>query len=253
LFDELLNDPPFPIDVLLCEGTHIRHVNESTEQPRSEHDVELSLVQRMQDTTGAVSIISSAQNIDRLVTVYRACRQSGRTLVTDLYTASLAHAIGRGTIPQPGYSDYKVYVPNRQRVLVKQSRQFERMNLIKGCRVFPEWLAENASTLVLLLPSSAIPEILRADVMKAGIVIWSLWPGYLKDSSGKRLLTSIQAAGLPFVMDHASGHASVTDLQRLAAALQPASLVPIHTEGAERYGEYFEHVVSHDDGEWWTV
>jgi ribonuclease J len=253
LFDELLNDPPHPIDVLLCEGTHIRHVNESTEQPRSEHDVEVSLVQRMQDTTGAVSIISSAQNIDRLVTVYRACRQSGRTLVTDLYTASLAHAIGRGSIPQPGYSDYKVYVPNRQRVLVKQSGQFERMNLIKDCRVFPEWLVENAGNLVLLLPSSAIPEMLRADVMEAGVVIWSLWPGYLKDSSGKRLLKSIQTAGLPFVMDHASGHASVADLQRLAAALQPARLVPIHTEGAERYGEYFEHVESHDDGEWWTV
>ena len=101
LFDALLNDPPHPIDVLLCEGTHVRHQDDANEPPRSESDVEISLARRMRDTRGAVMIISSAQNIDRLVTVYRACRRSGRSLVTDLYTASLAHAIGRQTIPNP--------------------------------------------------------------------------------------------------------------------------------------------------------
>jgi ribonuclease J len=165
----------------------------------------------------------------------------------------LAAAVGRTTIPQPGFPDYKVYVPNRQRVLVKTSREFERMFLIRACRVFPEWLAEHAGKVTLLQPSSANAELLRAGVLAQGEVVWSMWPGYLKDPSGKRLIESLKGAGVPFALDHASGHASVADLQRLVEALRPSRLVPIHTEAGERYGEYFARVDQHADGEWWSA
>jgi ribonuclease J len=96
LFERLIEDPPKPIDVLLCEGTHIRRSGDDADAvPRSEADVELSMAQHMKDTPGAVCVISSAQNIDRLVSVYRACKRSGRTLVTDLYTASVVHETAR--------------------------------------------------------------------------------------------------------------------------------------------------------------
>jgi ribonuclease J len=251
LFEQLLRYPPTPVDVLLCEGTHVGQSDGSPEACRSERDVELSLARRMKQTEGVLSVISSAQNIDRLVTVYRACRRVGRILVTDLYTASLAHAIGRGTIPQPGFPDYKVYVPNHQRRLVKKSREFDRMELVRECRVFPEWLTEHAGEVTLLQPASTAPELLRSGVLANGAVVWSMWPGYLKEPSGTRLTRSHEAAGVPFAMDHASGHAPVVDLRRLASALEPHRLVPIHTEGAGRYSEFFENVEIHPDGEWW--
>jgi len=99
LFKRLLDQPPLPINALLCEGTHIRREQTTDEVPRSELDVELSLAKIMSETTGAAYVVSSAQNIDRLVTVYRASKRARRTLVTDLYTATLSHAIGRPTIP----------------------------------------------------------------------------------------------------------------------------------------------------------
>jgi ribonuclease J len=207
----------------------------------------------MRDCRGALLVISSAQNLDRLVTVYRAAKQTGRTLVTDLYTASLVHAIGRATIPQPGFSNFKVYVPNRQRILVKRSEEFDRIDLIRECRVFPQWLAENRSNLVLLLSSSTIPELIRAGVMVDGTAVWSMWPGYLDEAGGQRLTSALRKAGIPLVVDHASGHASIADLQRLVGALRPASLVPIHTEAGDRYGDYFEHVELHADYEWWEA
>lgn len=254
LFEKLLHNPPQPIDVLLCEGTHIRKTTDDDQAPRSEDDVELSLAQRMDDTEGAVFVISSAQNIDRLVTVYRACKRAGRTLVTDLYTAAVATATGRDTIPQPGFPLYKVYVPNRQRVLVKVSGQFERLDLIQQCRVFPNWLSRNASDVTVLLPSSAVNEMLKAKALtSSGMVVWSLWPGYLKDGGSKKLIKALEEAGVPFVLDHASGHAPVGDLQRLVHALMPHRLVPIHTEAADRYGDYFKNVELHSDDEWWEV
>jgi ribonuclease J len=253
LFNELLAAPPLPIDVLLCEGTHIRAGGQLEEASRSETDVELSLTRRMRETAGAVSVISSAQNIDRLVTVYRACRRAGRILVTDLYTASVACAVGRQTIPQPGFPDYRVYVPNRQRVLVKMSREFDRMAVIRACRVYPEWLAEHAGHVTLLLPSSANAELLSAGALAGGQVVWSMWPGYLKDPSGKRLIETLETAGVAFALDHASGHASLTDLQRLVRVLKPAKVVPIHTEAPDQYKHLFERAQPHKDGEWWAT
>jgi len=253
LFTRLLDQPPLPIDVLLCEGTHIRREQAKDEAPRSELDVEVSLGKTMRETTGAVCVVSSAQNIDRLVTVYRACKRTGRTLVTDLYTATVAHEIGRPTIPQPGFPDYRVYIPNRQRVLLKQSGEFDRLDPIRGCRVFPEWLLANLHKTTLLMPSSTVPELLRANVLHDGVVVWSVWPGYLNEPSGARMRRSLNEAGVPFVLDHASGHASVTDLQLLATALHPGKVVPIHTEAGDRFDEYFADVEAHRDGEWWVV
>jgi ribonuclease J len=253
LFKRLLEQPPLPIDVLLCEGTHIRREQAMDEEPRSERDVELSLANTMNETAGAVCVISSAQNIDRLVTVYRACKRAGRTLVTDLYTATLAHEIARPTVPQPGFPDYKVYIPNRQRVLVKQSGEFDRLELVRRCRVFPEWLLTNRNKVTLLMPSSTVPELLRTDALHDGVVVWSLWPGYLSAPTGARMRQTLEAADVPFVFDHASGHASVADLQLLAAALRPGRVVPIHTEAGDRFDEYFADVEAHSDGEWWEV
>jgi ribonuclease J len=255
LFDELLTHPPGEVDVVLCEGTHITGgpTTQPSEPARSEVDVEHSLASRMAETAGAVAVLSSAQNIDRLVSVYRACRRAGRILVSDLYTASLIHAIGRPSLPQPGFPGFKVYVPNRQRVQVKVSGELDRMNLTRGCRVFPDWLADHAHEVTLLQPSSAVPELLRTGVLTGGLVVWSLWPGYLKDDGGQRLRSSLDAAGVPLVLDHTSGHASVSDLRRLVGAVNPGVVVPIHTEGADHYAKVFSRVESHSDGEWWAA
>ncbi len=53
-------------------------------------------------TPGMVLAVTSSQNIDRLVTLYRAAKRSGRQFVIDLYTASIARATGNPNIPQPG-------------------------------------------------------------------------------------------------------------------------------------------------------
>jgi ribonuclease J len=142
---------------------------------------------------------------------------------------------------------------NRQRVLVKDSGQFHRMDLVRSCRVFPEWLADRASEVMLLQPSSAVPELLRAGVLVDGTVVWSMWPGYLLQPSGERLVRELEAASVPLALDHASGHASVTDLRRLVGALSPRCVVPIHTEAADRYHDVFDNVTVRDDAEWWAA
>ena len=97
-------------------------------------------------------------------------------------------------------------------------------------------------------------ELLRAGALNSsGLVVWSLWEGYLEGSSGELFRDDLAAAGVPMVSAHTSGHAGVADLQRLVAALNPGRVVPIHTEAPARYATLFPNVIQRSDGEWWQV
>jgi ribonuclease J len=254
MFAQLLADPPSAIDALLMEGTHVRaepghdHVVSETET-----ELEARFVAACASTDGAVVAFGSAQNLDRLVTVYRAAKRSGRMLVVDLYAATVAAAT-RDSIPQPGFDNLKIYIPNRQRVRVKQSAEFDRVAAIREHRIFPEALAANPGRNLLYVPSSTATELVRADVLTAsGLAVWSMWDGYLTGPSGQRLEAMLAAAGIPLEHLHTSGHASVPDLQRLVSALAPGRVVPIHSEGGDRYTELFPRVDRQPDGAWWNV
>ena len=254
LFEALLSKPPSDVDVMLMEGTHVRTDPVFDEEVfESETDLEMRFVDLLKSTPGSVAVLGSAQNVDRLVTVYRAARRSGRQLVIDLYGASVAAAT-RSTIPQVGFPGLRVFVPQRQRVLVKQSGEFDRVTQLGDCRVFAEELRSDPSAFVFYVPSSVAFELLRLDVLDAsGAVAWSLWDGYLHEGSGLRLQSDLAERGIQFVQLHTSGHASVGDLQRLVEALAPTRLVPMHSEAADRFGELFPRVERHVDGEWWDV
>ena len=254
LFEELLARAPDGVDVLLMEGTHVRdHGAHDHSVFETETELEDRFVTLCADTAGAVVVFGSAQNLDRLVTVYRAARRSGRQLVVDLYGATVAAAT-RSTIPQPGFEDLRVYVPRRQRVLVKKSEEFWRTAEIKPHRVFPEELADHPERFVFHVPSSTARELIDADVLdERGVVAWSLWEGYLKTPSGLALRELLATHEITLTEVHTSGHASVADLRRLVDALAPTKVVPIHSEAGDRFAELFPSVERHADGEWWEV
>ncbi len=252
LIRKLCERPPDGVDVVLLEGTHVRG-DDSRTIGLSESEVEVEMAITFRSTRGLAVVFSSTQNIDRLVTVYRACKRAGRELVIDLYTAAVAAATDRDTIPQPGFPGLRVYVPNRQRILVKRSREFERVDALRRHRIYPEEIRERAGELVMLVQGSTLAELALADCPEGATAIWSLWPGYLDGQSGMRAACLLEKNGVPLVHLHASGHARIEDLQALAAAMAPAHVVPIHTSAPERFSALFPCVEPHSDGEWWRV
>jgi len=254
LFDRLIRQPPAGVHALLLEGTHVGGEGHAGEIVATEAGVEVAMAATFSSAAGLVAVVSSAQNIDRLVTVYRACLRSGRTLLVDLYTVAMAQATGRATIPQPGFPALGVLVPQRQRVLVKTSGQFERTESVRPFRVFPEAVMADPSKYVVLGSSGGVRDLLRDGGLGSdGAVVWSLWPGYLRDTSGLRFAELVRQRAVPFVIHHTSGHAPVADLQRLVEAMNPERVVPIHTEGADQYAHHFADVQRHADGDWWAV
>ncbi len=254
LFDRFVAEPPQGIHAVLMEGTHVRpDASHDDAVFDTEQDLEEELVRLCNATAGAVVMFGSAQNIDRLVTAYRGARRSNREFVVDLYGATVASST-RATIPQPGFPGLRVLVPQRQRVRVKQSGEFERVEAIKSVRIFPEEIAAQPGRFVLHVPSSTAAELLDSGVLDSrGLALWSLWAGYLKEPGGISMLSMFEAANVGFCHLHTSGHASVADLRRLVVALDPARVIPIHSESTNRFAELFPTVERHTDGEWWSA
>jgi len=200
-------------------------------------------------------VACSAQNIDRVVTVYRAAKRTARTLIIDAYAAEVLKATGHDSIPKPveGWSNLAVFIPQSQRIQLKQKGIAALVNSYRGMRVWPEQLAEQAPRAVMLFRGWMMRDLERAGAVVGAHVIWSQWDGYLRDGPGARLKSDCQARGIPFDVIHTSGHASPPDLKRLAAAVAPKHLIPIHTFERDRFPELFDNVLLVDDGQWIEV
>ncbi|MFC7483091.1 MBL fold metallo-hydrolase RNA specificity domain-containing protein [Luedemannella flava] len=242
---------------MLLEGTNLRDEHSPGESLTSESAVETDLAATLRNANGLVVVLSSPQNIDRMVTVYRAALRADRDTAIDLYGAEVAVATGRDTIPRPApdWPRVRVYMPVRQRVRVKESGEFHRTEAVRAHRIFDEDLAASPGSWVLCGAYQwHVPAMIRAGLLDGGVVVWSMWDGYLVEPSGQRFTALLAEHGVPMHHHHTSGHAAPADLQALIAAVQPATLVPIHTDAPHRYAEVLGYTATlHDDGAWWTV
>ena len=112
-----------------------------------------------------------------------------------------------------------------------------------------------ASRAVMLFRPAMLPDI---DLMPAAWtdarIIWSQWEGYLPSDANQAFQAALAARGVPLEVVHTSGHASILDLKRLADAMAPNTLVPVHTFSGDRFAELFgKNVNRRMDGEWWEV
>lgn len=252
LMERIVREPPGNIDVLLMEGTTIGRSG-AMEGAETESDLETKFVEVFEATRGLHLVWTSSQNIDRIVTVYRAAKRSGRLLVIDLYTAVVLEATGLDTIPQSWWDDVRVYVPSSQRRHIKANELFDDLRRHSANRVFGEQLTALADRAVMLFRPHVTWDRNVGGALDGARLTYSMWDGYLEQEAGRRVLAWLEIHGIPVGRIHTSGHAAVRDLQRLATALAPRRLVPIHSFETARFGEYFANVDRQDDGVWWGV
>lgn len=251
-FTRLVDAPPRGVNTLILEGTTIGRRPDG-DAPKSEKEAEERCTGLVRETPGMALACYSPQNVDRLVSVFRAAIRSGRDLVVDLYGAAIAAATGLDSIPQADWDRIRVYVPQSQRVRVKEAKEFWRVNGLGPSRIYTEELAGDPGRWVMSFRSSMTRELEKAGCLQGASAAWMMWPGYLDGESGKRTLSSFERLGIELTVIHASGHATVEDLQRLATAIDADRVVPIHTDRPERFESLFSRVERRADGEWWGV
>jgi len=252
LLDRLVAHPPEKIDTLLMEGTTLSRGSDKIQYP-SEDDLEERFTHLIKNTEGMVLIWSAAQNIDRLVTVYKACRKADRLLIFDMYTASILNAIGNPNLPQPGWKYLKIFLPYQQKKIIIDRKLFDFAKPFSSHRIYPEQLKTVPKKAVMLFRPSMAKDLEKASCLKNASLIYSLWPGYLKEEKLNWFHDWLNKNKIPLKHCHTSGHAPIFDLQRFANAIKADRLVPIHSFEPNLYQEYFKNVEIQNDGKWWII
>ena len=252
LTEKIISNPPKNIDALLLEGSALgRSANDGTFP--SEDAIERQLVDTFVKARGLALVHTSSQNIDRIVSIFRACKKTGRFLVIDLYTAIILEATGNKRIPQSDWPEIALFIPQSQRIQIKNNEWFDLLKKHSKNRIFMEKLREIAAHSVLLFRPLHIRDLEEAECISGATYIYSQWEGYWEQDSYTYMRDWLTKHNIPKISIHTSGHASIVDLKRFAMAINPRKVVPIHTYMPERYAELFENIELHNDGEYWEV
>lgn len=256
LFENLVKRPVRDIDVLFLEGTMLHRNNDLFPDEKS---VEDKISETIRHQKNISFLLSSSQNIDRIVSAYLACKNTGKLLVIDIYTAWVLEQILQvsQSTPNMDWPVMRVFATHSQDERLKANAECFgdfRKRLYRR-RVKREELHATPESFLYFGKMSSfrfIDEFKNAAVPIN--VIYSQWLGYLggshPDYYGSDRIAAYQAdPEVNFVYAHTSGHAPVEDLVRLAAALNPRKLVPIHTEQGEDFAKIFANVFLFNDGE----
>jgi ribonuclease J len=101
LFERLVTKPPKDINAMLMEGSSLGRLDEH-DHFESEDEIEARLIENF-NQPGFAMICASAQNIDRMVSIYRACKRTDRTLLLDIYAMEILRATGNPNLPNLGW------------------------------------------------------------------------------------------------------------------------------------------------------
>lgn len=248
IFDKLINDLP-KINVLVMEGTMIGP--RSDDLSLTEKELEERFVQLIQDAPGIVMVSTSSQNIDRLVTIFRATMRSQRLFIIDFYTAEILERLGKyANIPQASWSRIRVCYPQLL------ARRFEKLGLTDILARHRQngipWtrLKEIEDRAVMLIRPGFLFDIEKYLSLKNATWIYSMWPGYFKTSKSlSKLQAYFDNKGVRTEYLHTGGHAKKDDLIKMVDTLKPSMLIPIHSFHSEKFKDDFTNVRLVKDGE----
>jgi ribonuclease J len=244
------------IDLLFLEGTMMSRSNDLFPD---ETAVENTIFETIRQQKNISFLLSSSQNIDRIVSAFRACRRTGKVLVIDIYTAWVLEQLRQITenTPAMDWPEVRVFVKYGYDETLKANPDYfgDFRKRLYRYRVKREELHATPESFLYFGKMSSfrlINEFKNAVVPVN--VIYSQWLGYLDGKyagqfGSDKISRYRSDPEVNFIYAHSSGHATLKDLQRLAAALKPKMLVPIHTEDAEGFRSKFENVMTLMDGE----
>jgi len=246
LLNRITANPPTKIDYLVMEGSML---GRSEGLYPDEAAVEQAIYNQINVQSCLTFIFTSSQNLDRLVSIFRSVKRSGKILVIDLYTAFVLDKLGTlsSSIPQFDWEGIRVLFSHYHAgKLAEQGKNL--LYKYRRAKIDFEEIKQNPQDKVLIAKDSRYFRLLCGKLQpntKAS-AIYSMWHGYLERSDLSQFL---ETKRIPLTEIHTSGHAYVSQLKRLADALKPRFIIPIHTFYPEQYADILPNVIQLKDGE----
>jgi ribonuclease J len=251
VFNRFTHNAPKNVDYLLMEGTQL---GRKSKIEKSEKELELELVAKFNEPEKINLVYASGQNIDRLVSVFRACIKTDKIFVVDVYVATVLEALARftPTLPHPSKSFKNVKVIFSKWTSNRLSRENREPMLwkFKNYKITKEEIAKNPSKFVMAVRPSMKYDLEHIPNIEGGNLIYSMWRGYEKKKGTKEFIDYLKSRNFTVNHIHSSGHADLPTLEKMVNAVAPKKLVPIHTFNSQDYKNIFKVPVKElKDGE----
>jgi ribonuclease J len=249
-FKWFTHNAPQNVDYLLLEGTSIGRGSDTF---KNETDIENELVALFNIKGKSNLIYTSGQNIDRIVSIYRACVRTDKKLVVDVYVATILKELSTfAKIPFPS-DDFKslkvIYPYYTSKRLAKEGNE-KILYQFKKYKISKEEISNNPDKYVMIIRPSMQKDLERISGIDGGNIIYSMWEGYLKKPDTKKFIEYFKNRGFTIHSIHTSGHADIDTLKQMVDAIKPKAIVPIHTFNAGGYKSIFSvPIVELKDGE----
>jgi ribonuclease J len=248
-FQFFLNKVPSGINVLLLEGSLL---GRTTSKQLDEKALEADLVKIIKSSENIVFGIISSQNIDRLVSFFKAALRTKRLLVIDVYTANVLSSLKEfAKLPHPSdnFPNIKVFFPKYICDRLRQEGKIELMTKFRDFRITKKEIAENRGSILMLVRPSMLFDLSRIRGIQSTTIIYSMWEGYLKEPSVEKFLAFVKKRNMKMTHLHTSGHADIDTLKIVADRLKPKQIIPMHTFYPDFYKNLFPNVRIVNDGD----
>ena len=255
---DFISSPPKGVDCLLMEGTML--AREGGKYP-DEPAVVQGVIEAVKKSPNAViPVYCSGQNIDRVVSLYKAARKARALLVVDPYTACMLKVAGKvsKSIPQVEWDNIGVFIANYGHgdiYINKISNSSSLKDIIPGLgrkKIKALDFGGLKQKSLLLMRNTMIPVVEKIPQIKGSTLIYSQWAGYItrKTADAEKTCEFIRRNNLHMEHIHTSGHATLEMLKEFAIRVKARQIIPIHTEYPGRFKEHFGNtVVRHEDGQ----
>ena len=224
---------------LLCEGTRIGKTNKDSEEGVKDRIKEI-----ISGSKGLVFVEHPARDLDRVNSIFESVKANNREFVVNLKLAYLLQSLGESS--PFSLDDVKIFVGKKSWGLIgrpfdckmvdQDYSTWERDFIHRGNSITSEELCNIPQKYVV---SMNIWEMNQLTDIKPKNAIWiksscdAFCDEMILDEERKK--NWIYHFGIKEYSTHASGHASGDEIKKMIKEINPAKLIPIHTEHPELF------------------
>lgn len=220
------------VDILITEGTMLSRTEEINKNPiQTEDDLGKRAGELFQANKESVILVSST-NLDSIMKFYHAVPW-GMDFVCDAYQAKLMLA---AMADKGNYREYRPeFIHGKPRRLYIIG-DMEGLGAEQNCFTAKISILKNKGFTMLARETKPVFKAIMEKYMTDPLVIYSKWVGYLKGKHANPKIGDFIGSHRMEIL-HTSGHAYVETIAKLISMTNPKTIIPMHTECADAFGE----------------
>lgn len=242
---EVLNEKT--VDAMLMEGTHFGFPDGNL---ATEYELEDEIKELVENCESLVLGSLSPQHIDRLVSFIRAAKKTGRTFIADVYTAFIIHLLQNEIpLPQPEPNGLvRVYVPQSLKQSSHRKGRAKQIERFREAEITLEEIRDAPEKHLMVFRASMLDDFDRQFPTRTAC-LYSMWHGYIQRQEWTSTRRALQDASGMIHQVHTSGHMLSADIVSFVKAVNPKTIIPVHTFEPNQFEDHFNHVTKLQDGE----